>query len=224
MPSLPNTPSAVLSVIFHNDLNGDANVRTKLYFAYTGGPPNNTDCNTIASGASSAWSAHLAALMSNTSAMFLTEVEDLATTNGGVGQHTSAINGTLSGGVLPVEVCQLVNYRVARKYRGGKPRSYFPFGDETKVNTDGRTWTSSQLIAVNAGISAFQTAMAAVTGGSTNVAGPVNVSYYHGYLAPTIVNNRAKNHLAPRATPIVDPITSSAANSLLANQRRRIGR
>lgn len=222
--SLPVTPSAVLSFTFHNDLNGDANVRSKLYFAYTGGAPSNTDCNTLAAGAEAAWAAHLSACFSNTTSMFLTECVDLATSNGGVGQSSTATNGTLTGGVLPVDLCALVNHKIARKYRGGKPRTYFSMGDETKLNTDGRTWTTGFISLVNTNYAAFVTAMAAVTGGSTNVAGPVNVSYYKGYLPPTVVNNRAKNHLAPRATPVVDPITSSSLNSLIASQRRRVQR
>lgn len=221
---LPITPSAVLGVTLHFDLNGDANVRSKLYFAYTGSPPANADCNTIASAAATAVGAHLAALYSNTINMFEVDVVDLATVNGGVGEWTGAEDGSLTGGVLPVENCLLMNHKISRKYRGGKPRSYFPWGDETKLNSDGRTWASAFLSTVNTDYAAFITAMAIIVGGSTDVAGPVNVSYYQGYNPPTIVNNRAKNHPKLRATPVVDPITASTANIVVAAQRRRIGR
>lgn len=224
MPTLPPTPSSVVQVNYHIDLNGDANVKTGLKFAYSGGAPSNSDANTLATGAANAWHTNLASLFTNTCALFLVEVIDLATVNGGVGQQTVAYNGTLTGGVLPVETCLLVNHKIARKYRGGKPRSYWPAGDESKVNTDGRTWTSSFITAANTALAAYYTAMASVTGGSTNITGPVNVSYYHGYNPPTIVGNRAKNHLAPRGTPVVDTITAHTVASILASQRRRYGR
>lgn len=224
MPTLPPTPSAVLNIVLHIDLNGDANVRTSLKWAYSGGPPSNSDCNTIAAAVGTAWHTNLGPLCTNTSALFLVEVIDLATVNGGVGQAAPNQNGTRAGTPLPIEVCALANHKIARKYRGGKPRSYFPYGVEADMNTDQRTWTGSFIAAFNTDYAAFRTAMNALTGGTTNLTGPVNVSYYKGYSAPTIVNNRAKNHLAPRATPVVDSIISTALNPLLASQRRRVGR
>lgn len=224
MPPLPVTPSAVLSITLHDDLNGDANVATKLYWAYSGGPPSNSDCDTIAAGVATHAGTYLGPLRSNTQSIFRIDVVDLATANGGVAQHASAVAGTLTGGVLPDVTCALMNMRIARRYRGGKPRKYFPWGDETKLNTDGRTWTTGFITLCNTNWASFVTHLNSVTGGTTNLTGPVNVSYYRGYSAPTIVNNRAKNHLAVRATPVVDSILSGSLATIIGTQRRRTQR
>lgn len=219
MPALPAVPSVLKCSIQH--LFGGVPVYVHEYLRYSGSPPAQADASAIANSIKSAWSSNLAALCHPSVVYQTTVVTDLNSATGGQGQSNGTVAGTLSGFAMTSNDAFLVNRHIQRRYRGGKPRQYWPFGVIASVN-DPQHWTSTFITTVTAAYNAWITALSAITWGSTSISGPVNVSYYQGF---TSVQNPSTGrwHNVPklRATPVVDVITSSSMNSRIATQRRR---
>jgi hypothetical protein len=115
----------------------------------------------------------------------------------------------------------LVNYVIGRRYRGGKPRSYFPWGSSQEIFTR-QSWNPTFVTNVDSGLAAYFSAVIGTTVGGTTLTEHVNVSYYSGFTVVTNpVTHRARNVPTVRAVPVVDNILSFAASSRPASQRRR---
>jgi hypothetical protein len=200
----------------------DEKITTRLYWNYSGGAPTNADCLSFAETVSAAYAGQLAGLLSTTGFLGSVTCTDLSSLSGGYGDYINTVVGTRSGTDNPIEICALVNHQIARRYRGGKPRSYFPFGlDGDRASTT--NWGPSFVSAVTAGFAGFVAAVEGASAGGITLGTPVNVSYYQGYNPPAIApSNRAKNILKPRATPVVDVITGSSCNPTFGSQRRRV--
>jgi hypothetical protein len=118
-------------------------------------------------------------------------------------------------------VAVLVNYLISRRYRGGKPRAYLPWGDAGQL-TSRQSWSGTFVTAVDSAFSTFYAAVIGLSAGSTTITDHVNVSYYDGFTVVTDpVTHRARNVPTLRGTPIVDVILSFAANPRPGSQRRR---
>ena len=95
-----------------------------------------------------------------------------------------------------------------------------PHGDDDIA--DAQTWKIASVTAAQAAFTAYYDALALLTAGSTNVDQLVNVSYYQGFASSqNPITGRWKNLSTPRATPIVDTITSHTVHTNMASQRRR---
>lgn len=221
MPPLPNVPN-VMKVRLIWGVNAPVNIGTNLFWSYTGGPPASADCTAIAGGISSAVASDLLSLLS--SAYSLQEVicTDLSSASGAVGLNTTGHLGTRTGANVPVSNCTLIDYLINRRYRGGKPRSYFPFGVDADLFNQ-RTWSSTFVGACNTGFAAFVTAVNALSSGTTVMAAHVNVSYHKGFTVVTSpTTGRARNVPTLRANPLVDVIASAVTATKIGSQRRRL--
>jgi hypothetical protein len=203
-------------------MDDNVNMDNILYFAYSGGAPSAADCDTIAAGIGTAWNTNLAAYLSGSGLLETVTVQDLASSSGAESTHTVSHAGTRSGNVPTLAACVIMSHHIARRYRGGKPRSYLPYLVTADL-TGASVWGATPIGNLNSAWAAFITACAAVTGGSTAVGAHVNVSYFHGFTVVTNpVTHRARNVPTPRATPVVDTVTTSVARRLMGSQRRRI--
>lgn len=222
MPPLPSVPN-VLKSDLQWSLPGVALVRTRNYFRYSGGAPTSTDATALAADIYGAMSPH-AVLWTDAVNLVGVEVTDLSSPTGGQGVHAQSTPGTRGVTDLPANATVLVNYLISRRYRGGKPRSYFPFFTQADIVTP-TSWDPTALTAVDSAMSAFFGAVIGSISGSTTITDHVNISYYEGF---TIFNpgggKRARNVATPRTTPLVDVISSFAASARIASQRRRLGR
>jgi hypothetical protein len=153
----------------------------------------------------------------------LTEViaTDLSTLSGARGIWSGSSTGGRSGGALPAGIAVLVDKTIARRYRGGKPRNYLPYGTQTDLN--GATgWSSSFQSAFNTSYGNFLSNFPSEAVGTATLVAEVNVSYYSGFASvQNPVTLRWKNIPKPRVTPQVDPITSWSMNPNYSSQRRR---
>lgn len=219
MPPLPNVPNVVKSQLLWSD-SADNDVRTTLFFRYSGGSPTGTDCNALAADIYSAIAAMVGQWTASTQLTGV-EVTDLSSPSGGQGLHAQSTAGTRAGSDLAGGTCVVVGYVIGRRYRGGKPRSYLPFFSASDLTTR-QQWTAGDLTALD---SALATAFAAIIGsssGSTTLTDHVNVSYYDGFTVVTSpTTGRARNVPKLRTTPVVDVITSFGARSQPGSQRRR---
>lgn len=218
MPALPAVPN-VLKASIKWTISTDVEASTGLFFEYSGSAPNNSSCAAIATTVGAAF-AEWAEYFDHDTTLTACEVTDLASASGGQGISSIGTTGTLTN-PLSGASSVLVNYALSRRYRGGRPRSYLPWGDATKVSTR-QTWASSfQANVQDALVTAFASIIGSSAGGTT-ITQHVNVSYYSGFTVITSpTTGRARNVPTLRSSPHVDTITSFLVSTHIANQRRR---
>lgn len=223
MPALPPVPG-VLRVDFNLAIGGLATALVRTHWAYVGGPPSAADCVSIANSIQAAYAAHILPHSTQQGGIESVTVVDLNTLTGAQGTSTTGFQVGAGGtGQISRGTSVLLNYHVARRYRGGKPRSYWPWGAASDINALG-DWGNPSPANWLAGYTAFASAVAAVTAGTTNVGTQRNVSYFSGYtLGPAQPGGFRKKQLALRAGgPLQEPITGVTVAFKPGTQRRRV--
>lgn len=220
MPALPAAPN-VLKVRTHFDYSNDTSASWRYYFLYSGTAPTSANLATMAATVLAATATDLASLASSNVTFTEVEVTDLSSATAGYGQATGSHVGTRSGANLPNSTCALHLMHIARRYRGGKPKVFLPFGTGGDL-TNGVDWTSAFVSAVQTGIGSYLGAIEAAAPSGTTIANLVNVSYYHGFtLVTSPTTGRGRNVPTLRAAPVIDNVLSSSFPTRPSTQRRR---
>lgn len=219
MPALPAVPGVIRFQLQHS-LGADVNVLSRFYVSYTGSAPTSTGLNASCSGVVSSWSNNLKALFSSGQNLLGALATDLSSASGAVGSNFATTAGSRAGAQLPAGVACLLNLHVNRRYRGGKPRIYLPFGVDADLNSV-QTWTGTFTAAVTAAWNAFIASVLTTNPVGTTYVQQVNVSYYAGFHTFTTPSGRVRNIPTLRVTPVVDAIASVSTNGKFASQRRR---
>lgn len=218
MPALPVVPN-VLRADLHWSISSDVNARTSLFFAYSGTAPNGTDCESLANTIATAMGGWGEYWDVDTTLLGCT-VTDLSSSSGGVGAHNVNIAGTRPD-PLAGATSVLVNYQISRRYRGGKPRSYLPWGDAGDIGNR-QTWNATRVGLWSTALATFFSTCIGATAGGTTISQHVNVSYYSGFTVITSpTTGRARNVPTLRSSPVVSTISSFVVSAKIANQRRR---
>lgn len=195
------------------------------HLTYTGGAPSDADCASLATSFyASLTTATVDYVFSGVTYAGI-DVQDLTSDTAGSGSHDGT---TLGGGGTTenaAQVALLCSMAIARRYRGGKPRSYWPFGSADDLDSGG-LWASSYVSAVQAALETYQSEIIGQTAGTTVIAAHVSVSYYSGFTSVlNPVTGRTKDIPKVRTGSIpIDPIISLAVSNRVATQRRRTGR
>jgi hypothetical protein len=221
VPALPVVPN-VIRVDIEWTVGTDAAAMDRIFIAYSGGPPTSANCVTLAGLLYIIFAAELAIYTNANNALTGVRVTDLASSTGGQGEHLQTTVGSIGPDDLGANSTALASMRIGRRYRGGKPRSYFPLGGASVMQTP-QTWTSAFQVNVQAALNAIIADIAVTTAGTTVLTHLVNVSYYHGFTVVTNpITGRARNVPTLRPAPIVDPVLSWVMELKLASQRRRL--
>lgn len=222
MTPLPPVPS-VLRVQIQYILSGRA-AATNLHFAWSGSAPTDADCSQLGDLIGGQWATHCAALASTAVTVTGIRVTDLTSTSAGDGISTGSTSGTRTGGQLPSGISAMAIYHVAARYRGGKPKSFLPFGVEADLYSS-QTWTGTFNASVAAGWASFIAGVEGLSYGGTTIGACSTVSYFQGYDPPTVApNNRAKNHPKLRSSPVVYVVQSITYPLYLGEIRKRRGK
>lgn len=193
----------------------------RFYLGYSGSAPTGANCVTLAGDIAAAWATHIAPLVNPSQALEEVDVLDISTLTGLSGQWTGNNAGSEgSGNNLPVQCSSNIEFDIARRYRGGKPRIYLP-PPSSGVQASASKWSNSFVTSLNNGFSAFQTEIAALSVGAMGTLSHVNVSYYQGYTNVEIPGSRAYAQPKYRTTALVDTITGYSAKAEISSQRRR---
>lgn len=217
-PPLPASPCVRVRLIY--DTTAVKAAGNRFYISYTGSAPTAENCQSLASDISGFWGTHLAPLIWNEIALVEVDILDLASDAGAAGGWTGTVDGTRSGTLIPDSVANNVEFDIARRYRGGKPRMYLPpgvAGDLAAANE----WSSDFVSDTQSGVEAFFAAIAGDSVGSMGTLAHVNLSYYQGFKNFTFPSGREKAVPQYRATALVDAITGYAAKAIVGSQRRR---
>lgn len=210
MPPLPVVPGVVKIILggtYH-----DARWLNIFHMGYTGAAPDATTLgdyltSTVMPAAVVAYAAEMSVDNELTSG----EVTDLASDTGASVSISASTHGVRSGDFMPASVALVISREINRRYRGGHPRSYLPWGTAGTMATGSTIdWDPDFLTDCGEKFGTMITSWSGGAFGSTTITVPVNVSYRSGG--------------APRTTAVVDPITSSIARQRICSQRRRLGK
>lgn len=193
---------------------------SRFYLSYAGAAPTGGNCATLASDIEAAWLSHLAPNIHQDYALTEVDVLDIATDSGASGNWTGVEAAGLSDTAIPSNCAVNVEFDIARRYRGGKPRMFLPPPGVSEMATT-EHWTSGYQSAVATGIGAFFTAIEALSVGAVGTLAHVNLSYYKGFT--NITNSSGRTRAAPtyRSAALLDSVTGYAVKLEIGSQRRR---
>lgn len=220
MPALPPVPQT-LRCTYQWEISGDTAAIDRVFYTYTGGPPSAADCNTLAAGLYTNLIGALGGQFVGDVLLIGTEVVDLSTATSFSGAHSASTAGTRPGGALGASTAVLMNQHITRRYRGGKPRTYWPFFADTDLLTE-QLWVAASVATLLTDLNLWNANNKALTAGTTALQNLVNVSYYHSFTA--VVNpitGRTRDVPTPRAAALIDVVNSLSVNPNVASQRRR---
>jgi hypothetical protein len=217
-PPLPESPCLRVRLDYTNSDTFLAGSR--FFLSYAGAAPTPGNCATLASDIATAWSTHLAALVNADWSLTEIDILDISSLTGASGQWTGNEAGSLTGGNLPSQCAINVEYDIARRYRGGKPRMFLPAPTEGQLGDVGH-WSSGFVTTVSAAMDAFFTAVEALSVGAVGALAHVNLSYYSGFT--NITNSSGRTRAVPkyRAAAVLDTVESYACKVVVGSQKRR---
>jgi len=221
MPALPPV-SQVLKLTLHWDDGSDMAAATILHWQYLGGAPTSAQINTFCTNFNALTAAEWPIVLDADSKYLGIDVIDLSSSTSGAGSAATSVNGARGTAILGAGSAVLAHYSIGRRYRGGKPRSYLPWGVSDDLSSR-QTWGG-------AAVTSFTTTWAAILN-AVPAAGPIGaaalvsqcvVSYY-GPPNRTITGStgRVRTVSTTRAVPIVDLISGFTISPKVASQRRR---
>ena len=219
MPAMPSVPGVVRCTMVY-DIGADTNIINGFYVHYTGSAPTGAELVTFGDAIVSAFNAHLAPFYASGRAGPFLECVDLSSPTSAIGTSTTEGTGAESGNDLPAEVAAVAKFHVARRYRGGHPRTYMPFGTATDV-ASGQLWESAFTAGLKSALEAFFVDLLTDGWSGAGTLSHVAVSFFEGFT--NVLYPSGRYHVRPtvRGTPLVDAITSYDVNPKFGSQRRR---
>lgn len=210
----------VLRIDYTLSDSSDADVRNRYFVQYSGTAPTNAQLATMATSLAADWASNQASLFHSDVQLTQIEVTDLTTAVAARGIWTGSNAGSRTGTVLPAGTCALINWTIQRRYRGGKPRSYWPAGTNTDVST-GQTWSGAFITACGTAAGTLVTNFSNTIAVWGTYVSHVNVSYYSGFSNYTGPTGRMRARSTVRAAAVVDAVVGLSVNTRFASQRRR---
>jgi hypothetical protein len=220
MPALPDAP-AVIRIDHHFKIGEDSQAKCRLFYKYGGTAPSNADLAAFSANVHAQFGLHLAGEMTSDRNLEILSVTDLTSPTSAFGQDSLAVPGTNGGGSLPADVCVLEKFTLARRYRGGHPRVYWPFFSEAELN-DAQTWKSTPLGTLETNMANYEVGIQASVWAGGGTLQAVSVSYYAGFTTHTGTTGRVKNVSTVRPVTVIDPLTSFSFATGIASQRKRL--
>lgn len=217
-PPLPDVPCVRCRLIYTQTdsfLGG-----SRFYLSYSGSPPSGANCATLASDIASSWNTRLAGNFTTNWVLTEIDVLDIASLTGLSGQWTGSHAGSNAGPILTAAAATNVEFGIARRYRGGKPRMFLPPASHNETVDPGH-WGSTYATNMSTFVGEFFSDIEALSIGSMGTLAHVNLSFYSGYTNVEIPGRRAKSIPTYRSVALHDNVTSYSAKTLIGSQRRR---
>lgn len=209
MPALPVVPQVCkfnISGTYH-----DSTWLNIYYLHYVGTAPSSANIVDYLAGIIAEVDAAYSAEMSADCQATLFEMWDLTSDTGAFGSGVVTIDGVRAGDFNPSNVCMVASMEIARRYRGGHPRKYLPWGTSgTMASGSTRDWDAGFVADCQTKFDTMCAGIVGITEGGTTWDSLVNVSYV-----------TAKER---RETAQVDTITGHIIRPRICSQRRRLGK
>lgn len=220
MPALPNAPK-VIRIEFFMNVGLDTTAKCRRFHQYTGNAPTNGDLNGLASAVATFWGANIAPLMSVDSELKEIIITDLTSPTAAQGSNPSVIPGTRAGEPPSADACVLASQQIARRFRGGHPRTYWPLGTVNDL-LNAQEWTTAFVTACQNGLDTLTTGTDNSVWAGGGVLSPCAVSYYDGFTVHTGTTGRARNVSTVRLAPVIDAVLDEVVRQFIASQRKRL--
>ncbi len=220
MPALPVVPK-VLKVVLRQTNGTDLDVLNILHYQYTGTAPSVADLTEMAADIFTSWNTNIAPNVVAQAVLDTIEIIDLSSATSAAVTVTGPSNaGSIGTEGVPAGTAMVMKYGIARRYRGGHPRSYVT-GLAVNTLANANTWGATIVATFGIAWAAFclDISIACDFGGGTG--NQVNVSYFAGFTNHTYPSGRTKAIPTLRVTPLIDLITGQSVNPKVASQRRR---
>ncbi len=218
MPALPPVANVVrVDVLF--SLPGDPNAEFRKFFHYVGAL-SQADAQAWVSAIHAAFNTRMASQLYAGVTQKQTTLTDL--TSASAPQALDATPHAMANAntSLPSGLAMVIKDRIARRYRGGHPKTYLP-GIPNANLVGGNQWSAGGMAGVlaawNLWISDCLNAVPALAAPASEV----NVSWYQGFHVVVLPSQRTRNVPTLRPVPVVDTILAHSINSTAASQRRR---
>lgn len=217
---LPDVPNVVRLDFGYNVSGQTAGSRT--FWKYTSAPPSLANLTSLNTTIRSAMSTNFGPLWNPLTKLVLVKTTDLSSRTAQWAQDTGSTVGTRTGAECSPEQCMVLNYVIANRYRGGKPRTFLPGGNQLDIQSDGYHWTSAYTTSANSAWLALASAIAGF--GSITFTTQVVVHYFHGHTPNKVTNVWGPANIPAVVTsaPVVDTISAPLAKLKIGTQRRRI--
>jgi len=221
VPPLPAHPG-VLKIRTLFTVGEDTKVATALHYTFTGGPLSDATAVAIATAAQGFAASDLAGAVAVGNAIDGVTVQDLTSDTAGYGEHLVTTAGSRGAGVLPAATCVLLNMPIARRYRGGKPRTYWPWGIDSDLASP-QEWSPTAIGDFEAIATTYINHLVGISEGGASLTALVSVSDYQGFTAvQNPITGRWRNVPKPRTVAIApDTVLTFTVNSRPGSQRRR---
>jgi hypothetical protein len=211
----------VLNFKWKHTLGGDLDVLNGFYMSYTGTAPSNAQLVALGAAQAAVWATDFGPLTDADTQLTSIEITDLSSSTSAQGTANVSETGSRSGNYLPASTCVLLNFTVARRYRGGKPKVFLPVGVQGDLNT-AQSWQATFITSCVTAWNAIITATIAAPWTGGVIVGQSNVSYYSGSTVELYgTPQRARNVPTYRPAPLVNAISGVSGSSVVSTQRRR---
>jgi hypothetical protein len=220
MPALPAVPK-VIRVTLPFKLPTDPNALSRFFVEYSGTAPTPIQLQTFCDAVATAEATEFGPLMSGLYTMQAVQAEDLSSSSSAVAGGSIANAGSRAGGSLAPGTALIIEFLIARRYRGGKPKVFLPLGVSADVTAAG-VWNTAFAASASAGWAAFIASVVAAGWTAAGTLEQVSVSYYAGNTpVQNPITHRWRNVPTLRGTPIIDPVVAVRYEAGLGSQRRR---
>ena len=205
MPPLPDAPG-VMKFAFDGNTTSSSLWSVIIHWAYTGSPPDESDATDTATYAYNEFTQ----IMTNVTSDFtLTQCTMTPLDNNmtNVGTYVHATQGGLAEeGTMTAQTAVLVNYTIAARWRGGRPRSFMPPMGAAQLNNTSY-WHSEDLANYQDNLTTFFSNLQGHNQGAITLGLPGCLSYISGG--------------EPRTPPVFYPFTGMEASINIGSMRRR---
>jgi hypothetical protein len=220
MPTPPNVPNVIRWRIL-GTLQNLAPWGIRLYSAYTGTTPTSAAILSLAETVVASWTNRIGAYQSNDVFTLQCIGNDLSSDTGASATADTDNSGGVADGSIDNQIAAVVKHVIARRYRGGKPKTFVP-GIAASYQADQSHWTTALANDLGSAFAAFNTDIAGMSADGCDLSGLVNVSFYTGFTTPkNEETGRYRNVPTYRAVPLIDTVTSFSCDTLFGSQRRR---
>jgi hypothetical protein len=201
----------------------DLDVVTRFFIRFTGVNPTVAQLDAFNASVGSEWNTALAAEASTFVNLATVESTDLTTPSSAQATTATDYAGSRAGDEVPASAAAVAAYEISRRYRGGHPRGYWPFGVAGDLTTV-QHWSNAFVAEFTASLVVFFGFIVGAGWAAAGTLDHVNVSFYHGF---TVVTNpstgRARNVPTLRGAPIIDAVVGIVGRARVGSQRRRLG-
>jgi hypothetical protein len=224
MPPLPSVPKVVRLNFILSDPGADINIQNRLFMQYPGTPPTDIELSTFAGAALTSWGTRFASLIAAGLVFAEVQAEDLSSPTSAVGFATGAVTASRAGAPLGQGSAMVVSHQIARRYRGGHPRSYLYAGTAVDL-ANPQTFDNTITTGVETAYTNMIGDIASAPWTGSGALAQVSVSYFAGFtVVVNPITHRSRNVPTLRGAPVIDTVVLNVTNPRMASQRRRNGR